>query len=205
MTRLGILASHRGTNFQAIIDACRDGRLDAKPVVAISNNSDAYALERARASDIPAVHLSSVTHADEDELDTAMVDILREHNVDLLVLAGYMKKLGPKTLKAFEGRIINIHPALLPRHGGQGMYGMNVHRAVIESGDTETGITIHRVQEDYDSGPIIAQRRIPVLSDDTPESLAERVLAQEHEFLIETLNTIISNDLSRSRSREKQQ
>lgn len=204
MTRLGILASHRGTNFQAIIDACRDGRLDARPVVAISNNSDAYALERARAADIPTAHLSSVTHPDEDELDAAMVDVLREHNVDLLVLAGYMKKLGPKTLKTFEGRIINIHPALLPRHGGQGMYGMNVHRAVIESGDTETGITIHRVQEDYDSGPIIAQRRIPVLSDDTPESLAQRVLAHEHEFLIETLKTIISNDLSRSRSKEKQ-
>lgn len=204
MTRLGILASHRGTNFQAIIDACRDGRLDARPVVAISNNSDAYALERARTAGIPTVHLSSVTHPDAEKLDSAMVDVLREHEVDLLVLAGYMKKLGPKTLNEFEGRIINIHPALLPRHGGQGMYGMNVHRSVIESGDSETGITVHWVTEDYDTGPIIAQRRIPVLPDDTPESLSERVLAQEHEFLIETLENIITDDLNRSKPKEKQ-
>lgn len=194
MTRLGVLASHRGTNFQAIIDACRDGKLDAEPVIAISNNSDALALQRARAAGIPTVHLSSVTHPADDDRDAAMAQALREHNVDLLVLAGYMKKLGPETLSEFAGRIINIHPALLPRHGGKGMYGMNVHRAVLESGDRETGITVHWVEDQYDSGPIIAQRKIPVRPDDTPESLSGRVLAQEHDFLIETLGRILARD-----------
>ncbi len=206
MTKLGVLASHRGTNFQAIIDACRDGRLDARPVIAISNNSDALALARARKAGIPTAHLSSVTHPDPEALDAAILRTLEVHDVDLLVLAGYMKKLGPKTLDAFEGRIVNVHPSLLPRYGGKGMFGMKVHQAVIDNGDAETGITIHWVEGDYDTGPVIAQRRIPVRPDDTPESLAERVLAQEHELLIETLSRIISGDLavtSEAASREK--
>lgn len=203
MTKLGILASHRGTNFQAIIDACQDGRLDATPVIAISNNSDALALDRARKAGIATAHMSSVTHPDPSALDTAMADILMEHDVDLLVLAGYMKKLGPKTLDTFEGRIVNVHPSLLPRYGGKGMYGMNVHQAVIDNGDEETGITIHWVESEYDTGPIIAQKRIPVHPDDTAESLAERVLAQEHDLLIDTLSRIISGDLSPSREKRQ--
>lgn len=190
MIKLGILASSRGTNFQAIIDACATGKLNARPVIAISNNSKAIALERARDAGIPAAHLSSATHPGEDELDAAITRMLRAYEVDLVITAGYMKKLGPSTLAEFSRRIINVHPSLLPRHGGKGMYGMNVHKAVIESGDAETGVTIHYVDNEYDAGPIIARKSIPVLASDTPESLAERVLAEEHKFLIETLGSL---------------
>lgn len=191
MMVLGILASHRGTNFQAIIDACQCGRLKARPGVAISNNSAAVALERAQAAGIPTAHLSSRTHPDPDDLDAAILETLQQHNVDIVVTVGYMKKLGPRTLAAYANRIINIHPSLLPKYGGKGMYGMNVHRAVIDAGDSETGISIHRLDADYDTGPVIAQCRIPVHPDDTPESLAERVLEREHEFLVETLDAFI--------------
>lgn len=187
MKHLGILASHRGTNLGAILTACKQGRVDAIPKVAISNNSDAVALTRAREAGIATAHLSSQTHPDLEALDEAILNTLLAHNVDFVVTAGYMKKLGPQTLAAFKNRIINVHPSLLPRHGGKGMYGLKVHEAVLKSGDTHTGITIHYVDGDYDTGPIIAQKKIAVLPDDTPESLAKRVLAEEHELLIETL------------------
>lgn len=193
-TRLGILASHRGTNFQAIIDACAAGTIDAIPVVAISNNSNARALERAREAGIAAVHLSSATHPDAQSLDQAIHDTLRSWEVDLVITAGYMKRLGPRTLAAWPRRIINVHPSLLPKHGGKGMYGMNVHKAVLASGDTETGITIHYVDGEYDTGPIINQVRVPVMSDDTPETLAARVLGLEHKVLIETLSTLLAQE-----------
>lgn len=191
MKRIGVLASSRGTNFQAIIDACAAGRIPAQPVVAISNNSKALALERARRAGIAAVHLSSATHPDPAQLDLAIRDSLVEHGVDLVVTAGYMKKLGEQTLAAFRGCIINVHPSLLPKHGGQGMYGMNVHRAVIAAGDSMTGITIHQVDADYDTGAIIGQLSIPVLATDTPETLAARVLEREHDFLINTLAELL--------------
>ncbi len=192
MKRLGILASHRGTNFQAIVDACRDKIVNAEPVIAISNNSQSIALDRARRCGIDALHLSSHTHPDPELLDQVMLESLIEKKVDFVITAGYMKKLGPKTLTHFSGRIINVHPSLLPKYGGRGMYGMNVHRAVIKSGDTETGITIHWLDGDYDTGPVIAQQTEPILPDDTAESLAERLLSREHELLIKTLTQLMS-------------
>lgn len=189
--KLGFLASHRGTNMQAIIDACRDGRLAAEPVVVISNNGASGALDRAAAAGIPAYHIGPGNVPDPDERDRVIADTLRRHEVDLVVLAGYMQKVGPRTLAAFRDRIVNIHPALLPRHGGKGMYGLNVHRAVIAAGEKETGITIHLVNEEYDSGRILAQRRVPVQPGDTPESLAERVLPLEHALYVETLQAIV--------------
>jgi len=200
MMKLGILASHRGTNFQAIIDACNTGSLKAVPVIAISNNSNSEALQRAREAGIATAHLSSTTHPDEAALDLAILQLLNQLAVDLVVTAGYMKKLGPATLASFNGKIYNIHPSLLPKYGGKGMFGMNVHRAVINAGDSETGVTIHRVDGEYDTGPIIAQKRMPVLSGDSPESLAARVIKVEHQFLIETLNSII-NDSSNLENR----
>lgn len=188
--RLGILASHQGTNFQAIIDACQSGNLDAEVAVAISNNSKSRALARARLANIPTVHLSSKTHPQSDELDKALLSTLRDHQVDLVVTVGYMKKLGPQTLQYFQGRIINIHPALLPKHGGDGMFGMEVHKAVLESEDAETGVTVHYVDGHYDTGQIISQTRIQVMPDDTPESLAARVLAEEHKLLVNTLKQL---------------
>jgi phosphoribosylglycinamide formyltransferase-1 len=196
LTNLGFLASGRGSNMQAVIDACRSGRLRAQPSVVISNNSRSGAIERARCAGIPSLHLSSATHPDPGDLDRAICDTLAAHGVDLVVLAGYMKRIGPRTLSRYAGSIINIHPALLPRFGGQGMYGIRVHEAVLASGAKETGVTIHLVDAEYDHGPIVAQHRVPVMDGDTPESLAHRVLEQEHRLLVETLIGIVSGSIS---------
>ncbi len=192
---LGFLASHRGTNVQAVLDACKTGRLAARPVVVIGNNRDAEVLARARYAGLPTRHLSAATHPETSRLDRAIRDALIGHGADLVLLCGYMKKLGFETLAHFRGRVINIHPALLPRFGGPGMYGRRVHEAVLAAGATETGVTIHQVDRDYDQGAILAQCRVPVLPEDTPGSLAARVLAREHGFLIETLARILTGAL----------
>jgi phosphoribosylglycinamide formyltransferase 1 len=193
---LGFFASGRGTNMQAVIDACHTGILDAKVCLVISNNSESEALARARREDIPSYHLSSKTHPELAQLDDAILFALRQEQVDLVILAGYMKKLGDKTLAAYQGRVINIHPALLPKYGGMGMYGMHVHEAVIAAGDRETGVTIHLVDREYDHGDILAQCRLPVLEGDTTVTLAERVLGKEHAFLVETLRRIVIGDIA---------
>jgi phosphoribosylglycinamide formyltransferase-1 len=189
---IGVLASHFGSTLQAIIDAYAARRLRAIPRVVISNNSASEALKRAERAGIAAWHL---THAVPAELDTAIVDALRREDVNVVVLAGYMKKLGSGVIRSFSGRILNTHPALLPNFGGQGMYGMRVHEAVIRAGERETGVTIHVVDEQYDTGPIVAQRRVPVLPQDDAESLAERVKQVEREFLVETLDRLATGEL----------
>jgi phosphoribosylglycinamide formyltransferase-1 len=186
---LGFLASHGGSNMQAIIDACKAGRLDAKPCVVVSNNSEAMALQRARNEGIPHYHISGATHPGPLE-DEEILRVLRRHGVDTVILAGYMKMLGPATLRAYRGRILNIHPALLPKFGGKGMYGKRVHEAVLAAGEKVTGVSIHIVDEHYDTGPIIAQCHVPVLPGDTVDSLAERVLKHEHALYAETLQKI---------------
>jgi len=195
MMKLGILASHTGTNFQSILDACQEGILAAEPVVAISNNSASMALQRAEKAGMPTFHLSRKTHPKEEDLDSAVLGVLRDHEVELVVLVGYMKHLGPATLSHYRHRIINIHPALLPKYGGKGMYGMHVHNAVIASGDQDSGVSIHLVDGEYDAGPVIAQKKIPVHTDDTPESLAARILTHEHQFLVETLTKIVDKEI----------
>ncbi len=194
--KLGFLASGRGSNMLAMIDNCEVGKLNAKPVVVISNNADAGALVYAREAGIPAFHLSSNTHEDESVLDQEITNILKSHEVDWVILAGYMKKIGPRLLGEFQGKIFNIHPSLLPRHGGQGMYGVHVHEAVLASGESETGVTIHMVDGEYDQGRILAQEKVFVEADDTPESLAARVLKVEHELYSETLQGIIEGRIS---------
>ena len=193
---LGFLASHRGTNMQTLIEACRDGRLNAKPAVVISNNGESQALDRAMAAGIPGYHISSRNFPDPDALDQAIMETLRKHHVDLVLLAGYMKQVGPRTLAAFPRHVINIHPALLPKYGGKGMYGTNVHEAVIASGDRETGITIHQVDENYDGGKILAQRTVPVLPGDSARSLADRMLPLEHELYVDTLARVCSGEIT---------
>jgi phosphoribosylglycinamide formyltransferase-1 len=187
MLRIGVLASHQGTNFQAIVSACQHGRVQANVALLICNNSDAPVMARARKSGVPTVHLSSLTHPSSDVLDESMHNHLADENIDLVVLAGYMKKLGPRVLEAYRDRIINIHPSLLPRHGGPGFYGSRVHKAVIESGDSETGATVHLVNDDYDMGKALLQEKITVKVDDTPDSLAERLQPIEHKLLIEVI------------------
>ncbi len=160
------------------------------------NNSDSGALKRAAAAGVPAFHVSARTHPNDDERDAVLLDLLRRLRVNLVVLAGYMKKLGPKVLAAFSGRILNIHPALLPKYGGPGMYGERVHRAVLAAGERETGITVHLVTAEYDAGPIVAQCRVPVEAGDTVESLQKRVLKKEHEFFVEALRKISTGEIT---------
>ena len=192
---IGFLASHRGSDMQAVIDACRAGRLHATPAVVISNNRDSEALGRAQREGIPHYHLSGTTHPDPEALDVAVLDALVGHGVDWVLLAGYMKKLGPRILRAFRGRVLNIHPALLPKYGGQGMYGDRVHEAVLAAGERETGVTIHLVDEEYDHGPIVAQCTVPVVAEDTVASLSKRVIDREHEFLVEALERLATGTL----------
>lgn len=177
---------------QSIIDACKSGLLSATPVVVISNNIDSGALARAKREGIPACHLSSQSFPDEAELDQMIVNSLLQYNTELVVLAGYMKRIGPLVLAAFPGRVINIHPCLLPKYGGQGMYGMRVHEAVIAAGDKESGVTIHVVNDEYDKGAILAQRKVSVEEGDSAESLAQRVLALEHTLYVDTIRNIIA-------------
>jgi len=179
---------------QAVIDACKEGRLLAKPCVVISNNSDSEALIRANREGISFYHLSRKTHPDPEQLDTEILLTLQRHNTELVILAGYMYKVGPKTFAHYKGRILNIHPALLPKYGGVGMYGNRVHEAVLAAGEKETGVTIHMVDEEYDHGAIVAQCLVPVMADDTAETLARRVLECEHWFLVEILGKIISKE-----------
>lgn len=177
---LGILASHAGTNFQSILDRCLTGEIPAKVGVVISNNSQSGVLARAQKFGIPTSHLSGATHPDPNILDEAITEALIKNRVDLVVLAGYMKKLGAGLLKKFEGRVINVHPSLLPAFGGQGMFGRRVHEAVLQSRCRVTGVTVHVVDGEYDHGQVIAQEVVPVVDGDSAETLARRVLEMEH-------------------------
>ena len=179
---LAVLASGGGSNLQAIIDNIEAGRLNAQIKAVISNNSKAFCLERAKKHSIPAIHLSHKMFDTPDEFDAKFLSILKENEVDLIVLAGYMKMLSPEVVRTYKNKILNIHPALLPHFGGKGMYGIHVHEAVLNSGMKVSGVTVHIVDEIYDHGAIILQRCVPVEDDDTPESLAERVLKVEHQL-----------------------
>ena len=188
--RLGMLASHGGTNMQAIFDACRAGWLEAEPRVVISNNSGSGALERAQQAGIPGFHISGRTHPDPEGRDQEILAILQRHGVEVICLAGYMKKLETATLSAYAGRILNVHPALLPKYGGQGFYGEAVHAAVLTAGERQSGVTVHLVDDVYDHGRILAQRTVEVAKGDTVETLAARVLEQEHALYAETVQEI---------------
>ena len=195
--KLGVLASGEGTTLQALIDAFTD-KSDVMISVVLSNNSGAGSLRRAKASNIPAFHLSNRTHPSPEELDRAICSALQAHHVDLVILAGYMKRLGARTLAAFENRIVNTHPSLLPRFAGQGMFGLNVHRAVLNAHEVITGASVHLVTQEYDAGPIIGQRKVHVDPVDTPESLAERVQSCERELLVEIVTGILQGRIKKS-------
>jgi phosphoribosylglycinamide formyltransferase-1 len=193
---LGVLASGGGTNLQSIIDACASGSCPARIGLVISNNSGAGALERATRARIPTLHLSGHTHPSPAALDEAILAALQTHSVGLVALAGYMKKLGPEVCAAFRDRMLNIHPALLPSFGGKGMYGIRVHEAVVESGVRFTGVTVHLADEEYDRGPIVDQVVVPVLQDDTPDSLQQRVLKDEHRLYPDVIRLFAENRVS---------
>lgn len=154
------------------------------------------ALQRATEEGIPAYHLSAKKSESEEALATEILEVLSKYNIEMIFLAGYMRMLHTSVLERYNNRIFNIHPALLPKFGGRGMYGMNVHTAVIEAKESETGVTIHRVNAEYDSGEIVAQTTVPVLEDDTPEVLAAKVLEREHEFLVEVISDIVNGKIT---------
>lgn len=192
--RICFFASHGGTNMQAIIDSIKSRKLDIVPALMISNNSNSLALQRAKNENIPAYHLSSKTHP--DNLSETILDKINEHKANIIVLAGYMKKLDNAVIDSVHGRVLNIHPALLPKFGGKGMFGSNVHKAVIEEKEKESGATVHIVDNKYDEGKILKQRKIKILENDTPESLAKRVLIIEHQIYSETLQEIADGTIS---------
>ncbi|HEY3112695.1 MAG TPA: phosphoribosylglycinamide formyltransferase [Gemmatimonadaceae bacterium] len=175
-SRLAVLASGRGSNLQAIIehfDNLARERI-ARVVLVASNRADSPALVRAATASI------DIAHFDTSDDGSMLLELLRKFRIDLVVLAGYLKRIPPRVIREYAGRIINIHPALLPAFGGEGMYGARVHEAVIASGAKETGVTVHLVDDQYDRGPIVAQWRVPVEPSDTADSLAARVLNVEH-------------------------
>jgi len=191
MLRIAVLGSGRGSNFAAILRALDEGSIpEAQVCVVISNNSGAGILELARSHGLPAVHLSQKQFPDEQQFVAALLALLQAHHVNLVVLAGYMKHLHRTVVGAYRNRIVNIHPALLPKFGGPGMYGHHVHEAVIASGQRISGATVHLVDEEYDHGKILLQRTVTVSSDDTPASLADRVLQIEHQLYPEALRQI---------------
>lgn len=198
--RIGFLASGAGSTFEAVVAACQAGDLPLEPVIVIGNNGKAGVFDRAQRLGIHARHISAKTTGDAAAADTAIAAALNDAKIDLVVLAGYLKMLGPAVLAAFDGRIINTHPALLPKFGGPGMYGMNVHKAVLAAGESTTGVTVHVVDEEYDHGPVLAQATVPVESGDTIETLAARVQAREKLFLIETLGRLARGELELPKS-----
>lgn len=186
--RVAVFASGRGTNAEALIRFSHRPEALYRIVLIVSNLSTAGVRQVAERFGIPFVHFSQVTHPDPKHYSRALLQALNSHDIELIALAGYLKKVPPEIVQAYRGRILNIHPALLPKFGGPGMYGRHVHEAVLRAGEAYTGASVHLVEEEYDTGPVLAQIRIPVLPDDTPERLAERLLPYEHALYPLVLN-----------------
>jgi len=184
--RLGILISGRGSNLQAIIDAVADGRVPAVIAVVISNRAEAAGLQRAHDAGIETLFLNPRDHADRDAYDAAIAAALRQRSVDLVCLAGFMRLVGPRLLDAFPNRILNIHPSLLPSFPG-----LDAQRQALEHGVQVTGATVHLATSELDGGPIVLQAAVPVLPGDTVESLAARVLVEEHRIYPEAIRIVL--------------
>lgn len=182
MTNIVVFASGSGTNFQAIIDAVEKGQIDGRIAGLITNKKDIQAINRAKKHGISHQYLNPSDFSSSQDYVNALLTKLEQWNTQLIVLAGYMIKIPEEVITNYQNRIINIHPSLLPKYGGKGFYGMNVHRTVIKNGETESGCTVHIVTEEYDEGPILEQRRVPVCESDDPEILAKRILKEEHKL-----------------------
>ena len=192
-TGLAAFCSGTGSNFQSLYHAINERGLPARFTLCLSNRSECGAITFARQHGIPTVHLSEKQYDTPGEFAAAMLRTLEEHSVDYILLAGYLRKVPEAVVSAYSFRILNIHPALLPDFGGPGMYGINVHKAVLEAGRKESGATVHYVDADYDKGPVLLQRKVPVEPGDTPESLAARVLACEHRLYPDALEKLLTN------------
>ena len=187
MVKIGVLISGGGTNLQAVIDGCENKSINGEVKVVISNKEEAYGLERARNHKITAI-------CEKDE--NKIIEILKENEVELVILAGYLKIVSPKLVNEYRNKIINIHPSLIPAFCGKGYYGQKVHQGVIDYGAKVTGATVHFVDEGADTGPIIMQKTIEVKQDDDAKKLAERVLEVEHEILTKSISMFCENKLT---------
>lgn len=193
MMKIGFLASHNGSAARSITSACLNGQLQAQPVLLVTNNPESKALDWAKEL---CVKTAVINAGNAQDPDAVIGDLFADHGIDLVVCSGYMKLIGPKTIASVKGAILNVHPALLPKYGGKGMYGRHVHQAVFDAKDKETGITIHLVDQEYDRGRVLAQKKISVANADSVEIIEESVKAAEPEFYIETLQKILSGELS---------
>jgi phosphoribosylglycinamide formyltransferase-1 len=202
MLNIAVFGSGAGSNFKAILTAIQQGNIpDARISLVVSNNSGAGILGIARANALPAIHLSQKQFPDERSFADTVLSTLHDHGVNFIALAGYMKQVPPDVVAAYRNRIVNIHPALLPRFGGAGMYGIRVHEAVLASGVKTSGATVHYVDEEYDHGAVVLQKTVPVLPGDTPELLASRVLVAEHELYPAAIRRIAENERAPERHR----
>ncbi len=195
-TRLAVFCSGNGSNFRSIFRAIAAKALNAEIVLCLSNRSKCGAMEFAQENGIATLHLTEKQFDSFDAFATTMVTGLKERHIDYILLAGYMRKVPEAVVAAFPDKILNIHPALLPKFGGEGMYGIHVHTAVLEAGEFESGATVHFVNEEYDKGAVLLQRTVPVLPDDTPEILAARVLECEHALYPDALEKLLAKERS---------
>lgn len=196
MDNIVVFASGSGTNFQAIIDAVEADRIKGRIRGLIASKPGIRALERAEKHRIETKVIAPSDFESDRAYEKKILDTLDNWDTDLAVLAGYMLKIPSGVLEAYEGRMINIHPSLLPKYGGKGFYGRNVHQAVLDNGEAESGCTVHYVTEEYDRGPIIEQVKVPVYTTDDAETLAARVLEQEHELLPRVIDTLLTEHSS---------
>lgn len=194
MVRIGFMASHGGSGMKAVLQALNT-ELNFEPAVFIGNNPNAACFKIAQSHSIPVFTHNSKTHDKDKDLDQAICDTLQAHQVDLVLLSGYMKKIGPLLLSVYENRILNIHPSLLPKYGGQGMYGDRVHQAVIDHKEQLTGASIHIVTPEYDQGPVLKRAEVKVHSDDTVETVREKVKAIEGNLYVQTLKSILAGEI----------
>ena len=190
MINLAVMASHEGTSLQSVIDYLSSKATQCRLVLVISNNRKSRALARAEKANIPTRHISTLTHGSRSLADQAIAKTLIDESIDWLLLLGYMKPVTAPILEALPERIINVHPSLLPKFGGKGFYGRFVHKAVLDSGDTVTGATLHHVSEIYDRGQVISQKEVPVKRQDEIEVLETRVKKAEGALLREFLDTL---------------
>lgn len=188
--KIAVFVSGSGTDLQSIIDGVKSGMINGEIAMVIASRPDIFAIERARANNIPSKVFMKADYPSVSAMYDDIIALLIGLDVDLIVLAGYLSILSENIVKAYRGKIINIHPSLIPKHCGAGYYGIRVHRSVIEAGDTESGATIHYVDEGTDTGKIIRQEKVPVLPDDTAETLAARVLKLEHIILPEVVRDL---------------
>ncbi|MFJ5492933.1 phosphoribosylglycinamide formyltransferase [Pectobacterium carotovorum] len=190
MKNIVVLISGHGSNLQALIDACKNGRLKGKIAAVFSNNAEAYGLERAQDADIPTCVLNPEDFADRAAFDAALANEIEQYEPALVILAGYMRILSPEFVAQFAGKMLNIHPSLLPKYPG-----LHTHRKALENGDQEHGTSVHFVTDELDGGPLILQAKVPVFSDDTEESLSERVKTHEHTIYPMVINWFLNGRL----------